>query len=107
MLKLGNALALMHSTDALGAPARFQVKYVTYSTSRKNGGKLVELADVTISSLTRTGLKSPGKKKQLVSPERNPMHDYHQTINFQLADGTVHKAHRCLIVEFNKTRVII
>ncbi|MDP2188551.1 MAG: hypothetical protein Q8J69_07700 [Sphingobacteriaceae bacterium] len=106
MLKLGTALAQMHSIDPLGHPARFNVKYVTYSASRKQGGQIKELKDASISSLSRTG-KSTGGKKKAASSDRNPWHDYHQTINFQLADGSVQKAHRCLIIEFNQTRVII
>ena len=109
MLKLGTVLAQMHSTDPLGHPARFQVKYVTYSTSRKAGGEIKELKDATISSMSTKGAKGKGtsSKARTSSPERNPWHDYHQTVNFLLPDGTVHKAHRCLIIEFNHNRVII
>lgn len=107
MIRLGEALAKMHSYDRLGYPLRFQVKYVAFSEAAGTGGKLVELTDVAINSLVTRPKKAGFKKATTVSSQKNPQHDFHQTLNFQLASGEIRKAHRILITEFNKQRVYV
>lgn len=108
MIRLGDVLAKMHSTDQLGYPERFDIKFVSFSEAKKEGGRIVEVKDAAINSMANQP-RRPGvnRSQRLKVSDRNPNHDLHQTLNFQLPSGEIKKAHRCLILEFNGERVII
>jgi hypothetical protein len=108
-IRLWDALEIMDSTDCLGKPARFQIKYVTANRTTKEGGDIIELKDACKCSIrTKKGEEVFTQRKNFPVTDKlakGPRHWVNSTRNILLPNGQKRKLHIRLIIEFNNKKV--
>lgn len=89
-----------------GLPA--DIAFITFSASRKTGGKLKKLQGVTLSTIEdKQGkqYKPQGIPQDL--KERKPSQYLHGIINVVMRNGDLHKLRKIFITEFNGMEVVL
>jgi hypothetical protein len=109
MIGLKKALEMMRRKDEHGQFVPFSVTMVTCNRSKKSGGELLELKNVTLPHRERVELDTMERREiasKLPAKERGISHFKKGTINFKLPNGDLRMGHIHLMTRYNGERII-